>query len=208
MVSEQKLAANRRNAQKSTGPRTLSGKAIASRNAIKHGLCSSQPLITNENEAAYSAFVDRWLDELRPCGARQEGAAEQNILAAWQIRRVPGLRAGLICPEMEHNAKHGSSHPMRMDAEAYANLGKLDRHQAALERSYQRRLKELEQLQAAEEEQAQDSRLEAQEIQNEPTEPSETLPVPDRMATNREGSSRELETFTGNRPAQPDSGRT
>jgi len=186
MVSEQKLAANRRNAQKSTGPRTLSGKAISSMNAVKHGLCSSKPLVTGENEAEYAGFVDRWLDELRPSGARQELMAEQIILAAWQMRRVPGLRAGVISPQMDRNIKF-DLHPTRMEAEAYSELGKLDRHQAALERSYQRDLKELEQLQAADadveedvqneptEEQALDSRLEAQGIQNEA---NPTLSVP------------------------------
>jgi len=185
MVSEQKLAANRRNAQKSTGPRTLSGKAIASMNAVKHGLCSSKPLITGENEAEYASFVDRWLDELRPSGARQELMAEQIILAAWQIRRVPGLRAGVIGPQMDRNLKY-ELHPTRMESEAYSELGKLDRHQAALERSYQRCLKELEHLQTAEVDevealqneptgQARDQRLEAQGIQNEPNLPCKPM---------------------------------
>jgi hypothetical protein len=38
MTSERKIAANRRNARKSTGPRTRSGKARVSRNALRHGL--------------------------------------------------------------------------------------------------------------------------------------------------------------------------
>jgi hypothetical protein len=38
MVSARKLAANRQNAKKSTGPRTPRGKSQASRNAIRHGL--------------------------------------------------------------------------------------------------------------------------------------------------------------------------
>src|SRR5262245_37821883 len=38
MTSEAKIAANRRNAQRSTGPRSAAGKARSSRNAIRHGL--------------------------------------------------------------------------------------------------------------------------------------------------------------------------
>ncbi len=189
MVSEQKLAANRRNAQKSTGPRTVSGKAIASRNAVKHGLCSSMPLISNENEADFAVFVDRWLDELKPASVRQEMLAEQIILAAWQLRRVAGLRAGLIRPIMEWNIEHGAAHPMKMDADDYSSLGKLDRHQAALERSYQRNFKELEEVRAQEAErdeplqnepteEAQDSRLEAQGMQNEPNLPGHSPTKP------------------------------
>jgi hypothetical protein len=37
MTSAAKLRANRRNARKSTGPRTLAGKAIVGRNARRHG---------------------------------------------------------------------------------------------------------------------------------------------------------------------------
>src|ERR1700738_1353083 len=38
MASERQIAANRRNAQKSTGPRSQSGKKRSSRNAHRHGL--------------------------------------------------------------------------------------------------------------------------------------------------------------------------
>lgn len=41
MTSERKALANRRNALKSTGPRTAAGKARSSRNATKHGFDSS-----------------------------------------------------------------------------------------------------------------------------------------------------------------------
>jgi hypothetical protein len=41
MISERKLAANRRNARKCTGPRTQRGKAKASRNALRHGLAGA-----------------------------------------------------------------------------------------------------------------------------------------------------------------------
>src|SRR5215510_15856254 len=38
MASERQIAANRRNARKSTGPRSGTGKKRASRNAYRHGL--------------------------------------------------------------------------------------------------------------------------------------------------------------------------
>jgi hypothetical protein len=45
MASERQIAANRRNARKSTGPRSGAGKNRSSRNAHRHGLTSS---ITSE----------------------------------------------------------------------------------------------------------------------------------------------------------------
>jgi hypothetical protein len=41
MPSERQIAANRANAKRSTGPKTIAGKLRSSRNAIKHGLSSS-----------------------------------------------------------------------------------------------------------------------------------------------------------------------
>jgi hypothetical protein len=40
MASERQIAANRRNAQKSTGPKSPAGKKRASRNAYRHGLAA------------------------------------------------------------------------------------------------------------------------------------------------------------------------
>ena len=40
MTSERKIAANRRNSSRSTGPRTAYGKARARRNALRHGLAA------------------------------------------------------------------------------------------------------------------------------------------------------------------------
>jgi len=44
-ISRRRRNANRRNAQKSTGPRTPRGKAFSARNGIKHGLFAKESLI-------------------------------------------------------------------------------------------------------------------------------------------------------------------
>lgn len=48
MASERQIAANRRNAQKSTGPKSQSGKQRSSKNAYRHGL--SVPIANVELE--------------------------------------------------------------------------------------------------------------------------------------------------------------
>ena len=44
MTSPAKIAANRRNARRSTGPRSAAGKARARRNAFRHGLATPASL--------------------------------------------------------------------------------------------------------------------------------------------------------------------
>ena len=50
MATEAQTIANRRNSQKSTGPRTPQGKAVVSKNAVKHGLFASENVIKGENQ--------------------------------------------------------------------------------------------------------------------------------------------------------------
>jgi len=144
MASQAKIDANRQNALRSTGPRTPSGKAIASMNAVKHGLCSRKPIIPGENEADFARFTSEWVGELRPYGAHERLLAEQIIMAAWQIRRVPQLEAGLLTQHMDPDR----GHPFALKPEGYQQLSRLDRHHAALQRILDRSMKELSALQA------------------------------------------------------------
>lgn len=60
--SDAKIAANRQNAKKSTGPRTATGKAISSLNAITHGVfarhsvAAGPPLL--ESPAEFLALLE------------------------------------------------------------------------------------------------------------------------------------------------------
>jgi len=170
MTSDRKVAANRRNAQKSVGPKTPSGKAIASMNALKHGLSSRKPLIPGENEADFVEFSTQWVNHLQPLGPHQQMLAEQIVMAAWQLRRVPMLEAGLLSKYMN---KEEGGHPFTMDAEAYQHLTRLDRHQTVLQRTLDRAMKELRELQAL----SADSEDDAEEVQNEATDVKVPSPV-------------------------------
>jgi hypothetical protein len=118
-------------------------------NAVKHGLSSRKPLIPGEDEAEFAQFTSEWVHQLRPFGPRERLAAEQAIMAAWRLRRVPQIEAGLLALQMRMDSERMRPvHPFAMSSEAYQELSRLDRHQAALERTLDRSLKELERLQA------------------------------------------------------------
>lgn len=56
MASDNQLIANRLNAQRSTGPRTLAGKLRSRRNAIKHGLTARAVVDVFEDESEFRSF--------------------------------------------------------------------------------------------------------------------------------------------------------
>ena len=77
MASEAQVLANRRNAQKSTGPRTEEGKAVAAQNAVKHGLLARDDVIKTEDQGDYDRMREKVLGELDPVGPVEMPLAER-----------------------------------------------------------------------------------------------------------------------------------
>jgi hypothetical protein len=85
-VSPKKLAANKRNSQSSTGPRTAAGKAISSRNAVKHGLLSARLTQLNDQNAKDFAHVLAILQQdLQPVGVWEEILVEKIAYEYFRI---------------------------------------------------------------------------------------------------------------------------
>ena len=93
------IAANRANAQKSTGPRR---KARVTLNALKHGgyagrLFRSHLLLAREDVALYDWLYRQICDNFRPVGKLQWARAERLARKAWclcRTARQQGLRSG------------------------------------------------------------------------------------------------------------------
>ncbi len=88
MSTNAKIIANRRNAQKSTGPRTREGKAAASKNSIKHGLWAHQTIISSENQADFCKERDRILSDLVPDSPMESMLAERIVILSWRLNRI------------------------------------------------------------------------------------------------------------------------
>ncbi|MBN2559834.1 MAG: hypothetical protein JXQ75_02750, partial [Phycisphaerae bacterium] len=69
MATEAQIAANRLNAQKSTGPRTPEGKAKVAQNALKHGLLAKQSVVRGEDAEEFEAYRQEMVASLAPVGA-------------------------------------------------------------------------------------------------------------------------------------------
>jgi len=92
MASEAQIQANRLNAQKSTGPRTVEGKAVVAQNAVRHGLLAEQQVIKGEDPGEFEFYREQMLDELHPAGALESVLAERAVGLAWRLRRAERLQ--------------------------------------------------------------------------------------------------------------------
>lgn len=88
MATEAQFLANRRNALKSTGPRTSEGKAVVSQNAVKHGLFIRQDVISSESQADFELYRDQLLAELDPASPMESMLAERVVSLSWRLKRV------------------------------------------------------------------------------------------------------------------------
>ncbi len=92
MSTTAQILANRNNSKKSTGPKTDEGKAVASKNAVKHGLFAAEAVITGEDPAEYQAYHDQFLAELAPVGMVESMMAERIVSLAWRLRRAERMQ--------------------------------------------------------------------------------------------------------------------
>jgi hypothetical protein len=100
VTSNKQVQANRRNALKSTGPKTQEGKDVARYNAVKHGLLSQEVLLPDEDEAAFRELGERLRAELQPAGELEGMLVDRIIAAYWRLRRLGRVEAGIFAWEL------------------------------------------------------------------------------------------------------------
>jgi hypothetical protein len=97
LASKSKTDVNRRNARRSTGPRSVRGKARSAQNARRHGLAGANPLgaLSKEVEALARALVGDDLDPERLVNART--MAQMEVM----LGRICDARIALINGELK-----------------------------------------------------------------------------------------------------------
>ena len=94
-VSDAQLAANRANAQKSTGPVTPEGRAKSSLNAVKTGLTGQTVLLPSDDVAAYLAHVHQHIADYSPVTPQERNLVQRIADAEWRINRIAPLEASI-----------------------------------------------------------------------------------------------------------------
>ncbi len=95
-ISEAQLAANRENAQSSTGPTSDAGRKKVSLNALKTGLTGAQVLLPTDDAALYEAHVRDYKNEFQPVGPEETHLLQSIIDTRWRLARIPGLEYALL----------------------------------------------------------------------------------------------------------------
>ena len=77
-------------------PTTAAGKAISSRNAIRHGLTSVSPILPSEDPAEFEAFQSNVVTQYDPQDAEDTAIVLSYVDTMWRLRRVPAQESRLI----------------------------------------------------------------------------------------------------------------
>jgi len=95
-TSQKRIDANRRNAQKSTGPRTAGGKSRSRFNGLKHGLTASVPVIPGEDPAVYEARLEAMTESLPPRNQVELDLLGRVAATTWSLERAARAEAALL----------------------------------------------------------------------------------------------------------------
>jgi hypothetical protein len=131
--SPRKLAANRKNANKSTGPKTPTGKLISSWNSTRHGLLSKRlPLIYGQSKKQFSRLLASLKQDLEPVGTLEEVLVEKIAQEYWRLGAAASHEVEALSREK----------PFRD-----ASIDKILRYQTTINRQLFQAMNQLERLQ-------------------------------------------------------------
>jgi len=147
MATEAQINANRRNAQKSTGPRTEEGKRVVSQNAVTHGLFAHEAVLKCEDPAEYELHREALLDEFRPVGAMESILAERIVSLSWRLQRAERMQnQAMDCLIEEDDLPLGRMATCRW-RDNIKKIEKLFMHERRIESSMHRTIIKLKKLQ-------------------------------------------------------------
>jgi len=134
MATLKQFEANRRNAQKSTGPKTPEGKSAVSMNALRHGLRARTVVLPGEDPTEFHQLCDDLQAEWTPQSRTEQFYVEQMAVSQWKLTRMEVVEVNIF------KDADGAS-------KQFSLLDRLWQAQCRLERSFSRAQRELQRLQ-------------------------------------------------------------
>ncbi len=156
-ISPAQLAANRANAQFSTGPTSDTGKAKSSLNAVKTGLTGRTVLLPAEDAAEYEHHIRAYEKELQPVGQIEADLVRSIANTTWRLKRIPALEMAIFAQGSLEFADSFKEHdlslrPAMMELQTFMKYEKqlrnLQLQEARLARRREKETAELRKLQS------------------------------------------------------------
>jgi hypothetical protein len=157
MATEKQLEANRNNALLSTGANTAAGHNRSRMNAFRHGLTGQVTTMTDEDRAAHDQFSSALIKDLAPDGAMETQLAQRVATDSWRLNRISAIEDNLFALGQLQNAGQACPDVPQLDAALISarvftleskQLQLLTLYEQRINRSIQKNLAILHQLQA------------------------------------------------------------
>ncbi len=155
MPTPKQAAANRLNAQKSTGPKTREGKQKVAINALRHGLTGRMVVLPSEDLDRYRTHVNTLTASLKPQGPEEIQLASLIADDYWRLQRIHAIEDGIFAMQFAEGPQLASDprvHATLNQAQAFLDHSRELERLALYEQRIQRAIKtataRLESLQA------------------------------------------------------------
>ena len=149
MSSQRQIEANRRNAQKSTGPTSVTGKAASSMNALKSGIHAKSLVLPSEKLADLEQLIDDYYQRHNPDSPEARFYLDEVIHCEWLLRRYRTAETQMWQYQAQNAYADEQKYPLGKSATSHSTpFSKLQYRVDATRRAYHRALKALKELKA------------------------------------------------------------
>ncbi len=121
-ATDAQIAANRRNSQRSTGPKTEAGKNRSRRNALKHGLTGEGVALPDEDAAEIASRFLELQAELQPRGISSRLLLRRFAFLSVRLERCERLDVAVYAKRIRHAVEEFDDHRMTQVEELSSRL--------------------------------------------------------------------------------------
>ena len=149
MATVNQINANRRNAQRSTGPTSVIGKAVSSMNALKTGIHAKSLVLPSEKLADLELLIDEYYQHHDPTSPEARALVDDLIRCEWLQRRLHTAETQMWAFDHKDAWTPDNQYPLGQTVSRKSkNFGQLQWRINCTRRASQRALQDLKQLEA------------------------------------------------------------
>jgi hypothetical protein len=144
MSSNSQKKANAKNSLNSTGPKTLEGKIVSSKNSLTHGVLSKDIIIKNESISEFEDIRESLYKDLNINGTLEEILAEKILNSLWRLRRIITAESEMF----KFNQWGDNTIISKFTGFDSKCMHSLSRYESSLEKKFYKALHEIQRIQA------------------------------------------------------------